>query len=72
MKSKLFLLLGLSIFTLSCSSDDSSGEDNGRTATSLPIVFGNYWDYEVFNHETSNAPESSARDHLFCRRRNAD
>ncbi|CAM3534570.1 hypothetical protein FLGE108171_01970 [Flavobacterium gelidilacus] len=65
MKSKLFLLLGLSIFTLSCSSDDSSGDDNGEPATSLPIVSGNYWTYDVFNHETVNTPESFARDSVY-------
>lgn len=65
MKSKLFLLLGLSIFTISCSSDDSSGEDNGQTATSFPITSGNYWDYEVFTHANDNAPESTTNDHLF-------
>jgi hypothetical protein len=65
MKSKLFLLLGLSIFTLSCSSDDSSGDDNGEPATSLPIVSGNYWAYDVFNHETATTPESFARDSVY-------
>ncbi|WP_339834374.1 hypothetical protein [uncultured Flavobacterium sp.] len=63
MKSKLFLLLGLSIFILSCSSDDSS--DNGDPATSLPIISGNYWTYDVFNHETANTPASFARDSVY-------
>lgn len=65
MKSKLFLLLGLSIFTLSCSSDDSPADDNGEPVTSLPIVSGNYWTYEVFNHETANTPASFARDSVY-------
>ena len=65
MKSKLFLLLGLSIFAISCSSDDSSGEDNGQPATSLPVISGNYWTYDVFNHETDNTPESFARDSVY-------
>lgn len=64
MKSKLLLLLGLSIFTLSCSSDDSS-EDNGAPATSLPIVAGNFWVYDVVNRETANTPETFARDSVY-------
>lgn len=64
MKSKLFLLLGLSIFTLSCSSDDSS-EDNGVPATSLPLTTGNFWVYDVVNHETANTPETVARDSVY-------
>ncbi|MFC4740050.1 hypothetical protein ACFO3U_08590 [Flavobacterium ponti] len=66
MKTKLFLLLGLSIFTFSCSSDDSSGEDNGAPATSLPITSGNYWTYDVFNHQTTQTPESFARDSVYA------
>lgn len=65
MKSKLLLLLSLSIFTLSCNSDDSSSENNGETATSLPILMGNNWTYDVFNHETANTPESFAEDKVF-------
>lgn len=65
MKTKLFLLLGLSIFTFSCSSDDSD-EDNGVPATSLPIASGNYWTYEVFNHQTAQTPESFARDSVYA------
>lgn len=65
MKSKLFLLLGLSIFAISCSSDDSSGEDNGQPATSFPVITDNYWDYEVFTHANDNTPESTTNDHLF-------
>ncbi len=66
MKTKLFLLLSLSIFTFSCSSDDSSGEDNGAPATSLPITSGNYWTYDVFNHQTTQTPESFARDSVYA------
>ena len=65
MKSKFLLLLSLSIFTLSCNSDDSSSENNGETATSLPILMGNNWTYDVFNHETANTPESFAEDKVF-------
>lgn len=65
MKLKLFFLLSLSLFCLSCSSDDSATEDNGEPSTSLPLTSNNYWTYDVFNHETANTPESFARDSLY-------
>lgn len=64
MKSKLFLLLGLSAFSLSCSSDDS-GDDSNVHATSFPTTTANYWDYEVFNHASANLPATTTNDHLF-------
>jgi hypothetical protein len=65
MKSKLILFLGLSFFYLSCSSDDSTTEDNGAPSTSLPLASNNYWTYDVFNHATTNTPESFARDSVY-------
>lgn len=65
MKSKLILFLGLSFFYLSCSSDDAATEDNGLPATSFPLTSNNYWTYDVFNHATTNTPESFARDSVY-------
>lgn len=65
MKAKIFLFLGLSVFILSCSSDDTSDEEDGIPATALPINTGSYWTYDVYNHATTDVPESWTRDSLY-------
>lgn len=65
MKTKIFLFLSLSLFIISCSSDNSTDDLNSIPATSLPLNNGNYWTYDVYNHATTNAPESWTRDSLY-------
>lgn len=65
MKSKIILLISLSFLTISCSSDDSNGEDNGTPATSFPLTSNNFWTYDVHNHQTANSPEIFSRDSLY-------
>jgi hypothetical protein len=65
MKSKILALFSLSILFLSCSSDNSSGNDTGITSTSFPLSTGNYWTYDVYNQATTNTPESFGRDSLY-------
>ena len=59
MKNKL-LLLGLSLFILSCSSDDSTPPIESVTEF-LPLNDGNYWLYDV----TSDAETGTGNDHLY-------
>ena len=64
MKTKIFLFCSFLLLLISCSSD-SSDDSNTTPATSLPINSGNYWTYDVYNHATTNAPESWTRDSLY-------
>lgn len=60
MKNKL-LLLGFSLFMLSCSSDDSGNNNIISTTDFLPLNAGNYWVYDV----ESDAAGGSGRDSLY-------
>ncbi|OIQ15349.1 MAG: hypothetical protein BM557_11580 [Flavobacterium sp. MedPE-SWcel] len=59
MRNKL-LLVGLSLFVLSCSSDDST-EPIESTSDFLPLTDANYWDYNV----ESSVAEGNGSDHLY-------
>ncbi|AXG74587.1 hypothetical protein DVK85_10210 [Flavobacterium arcticum] len=59
MKNKL-LLFGLSLFVLSCSSDDSSPSVESVTDF-LPLSDANYWSYDV----TSDAEDGVGNDYLY-------
>ncbi|KGO94860.1 hypothetical protein [Flavobacterium subsaxonicum] len=48
MKKTIYLLLALSIFTVSCSSDDDSAATTTPSENDyLPLTAGNYWVYDV-------------------------
>lgn len=64
MKTKFLLILCLTFYVISCSSD-SSNDSNSTPSTSLPLNSGNYWTYDVYNHATTNAPETWTRDSLY-------